>query len=89
MGINGITSAIFDLDGTLIDSKTGIINGLKAAFSTWGLTVRKDEEITVGPPWYDTNLSVFPDANEELMERITEHFRDAYHRFDLPVSKPY
>ena len=89
MGINGITSAIFDLDGTLIDSKTGIINGLKDAFSKCGLTVPKDKEIPVGPPLYDTILSVFPDANEELMERITEHFRDAYHRFDLPVSKPY
>lgn len=89
MSISNITSAIFDLDGTLIDSRTGIINGLKDAFLKCGLNMPEGKTIPVGPPLYDTVLSVFPDATEELVEKIAQAFREAYHRFDLPVSKPF
>lgn len=89
MSINNVTSAIFDLDGTLIDSRTGIINGLKDAFLKCGLTIPEGKTIPVGPPLYDTVISIFPDATEELVEKIAQAFRDAYHRFDLPVSKPF
>lgn len=89
MGINTITSVIFDLDGTLIDSKTGIVNGLKNAFKQCGLILPKDKTIPVGPPLRDTILSIFPNISENMIEKITETFRDAYHKYDLPVSKPF
>lgn len=84
-----IKSAIFDLDGTLIDSKTGIVNGLKNAFSSNGLVVPENIDIPVGPPLHDTILSIFPNIEENMIKKITESFRDAYHKFDLPVSKPF
>ena len=89
MNSNGISSAIFDLDGTLIDSRCGIVNGLKDAFLRCGLEVPQNAVIPVGPPLYDTILSVFPDIEADMIEKIVEAFRDAYHRFDLPVSKPF
>ena len=89
MNTNTITSAIFDLDGTLIDSRAGIVNGLKDAFLKCGLEVPKNVTIPVGPPLHDTILSIFPDATDELMEKIAQAFREAYHKFDLPVSKPF
>lgn len=89
MSINNITSAIFDLDGTLVDSKTGIISGLKDACARCGLTVPSDKTILVGPPLYDTILDIFPDIKNETVEKIVEAFREAYHKFDLPISKPF
>ncbi len=89
MSINSINSVIFDLDGTLIDSKTGIVNGLKNAFKTCNLIIPEGKTIPVGPPLRDTILSIFPDISEDMIEKITEAFRDAYHKFDLPVSKPF
>ncbi len=89
MNIDNITSVIFDLDGTLIDSKTGIVNGLKSAFIQCGLELPPDKTIPVGPPLRDTIIHIFPDITEKMIEKITEAFRDAYHKYDLPVSKPF
>lgn len=89
MDISNFTSAIFDLDGTLIDSKTGIINGLKSACEVCGLIVPENKTIPVGPPLYDTIVEIFPDIDDDTICNITNAFRDAYHKFDLPVSKPY
>lgn len=86
---NSITSVIFDLDGTLIDSRVGIVNGLKNAINTCGLTIPEGKNIPVGPPLRDTILSIFPEINEDGIKKITEAFRDVYHKFDLPVSKPF
>ena len=89
LSINNITTAIFDLDGTLIDSRSGIVNGLKDAFLRCGLEVPPNAVIPVGPPLYDTILSIFPNIDTKMIEKIADAFREAYHRFDLPVSKPF
>lgn len=89
MSTQKITSAIFDLDGTLIDSKAGIVNGLKNAFKQCGLEVPADKTIPVGPPLKDTIIHIYPDITEKMIEKITEVFRDAYHKYDLPVSRPF
>ena len=89
LSINSIESAIFDLDGTLVDSKAGIVNGLKDAFLRCGFKVPENAVIPVGPPLYDTILNVFPNIDNNSIERITETFRNTYHSFDLPLSKPF
>ena len=89
MSTQKITSAIFDLDGTLIDSKAGIVNGLKNAFKQCNLVMPSNKNIPVGPPLRDTILSIFPNISDGMIEKITEVFRDAYHKYDLPVSRPF
>ncbi len=86
---NKISTVIFDLDGTLIDSKAGIVNGLKNAFESCGLKVPQDKNIPIGPPLRDTIINIFPNISEEMIKKITESFTNACHKFDLPVSKPF
>ena len=86
---NTIKTAIFDLDGTLINSKDGIIEGLIEAFKRCGLKIPNEAKIPVGPPLYDTILSVFPDMKDEKIYEIVTTFRDLYHSYDLVISKPY
>lgn len=84
-----IKYAIFDLDGTLIDSKKGIVEGLKEAFKTCNLQMPKDAVIPVGPPLYDTIVNIFPDIKEDMIYKVVDEFRKTCHSFDIFVSKPY
>lgn len=82
-------TAIFDLDGTLIDSKRGITEGLLEAFKLNGITLDKNVQIPVGPPLYDTIIGLIPDISEEKIYEIAHTFRKLYPNFDLPLSKPF
>ncbi len=77
--------AIFDLDGTLIDSGANILAGLRATFAEIGLPVPDDSELVhyIGPPVRHSFLAragLDHAAAEEagrLYGRISdEHFRD-------------
>lgn len=70
---------IFDLDGTLIDSSTGIIASLEAAF--------RDEEIRplvpfsnalIGPPLLDILLAICPNPTIERIDRLSTSFKYNY-----------
>lgn len=77
--------AIFDLDGTLVDSGANILTGLRATFAELGLPVPDDTELVhyIGPPVRRSFLvraGLDQAAAEEagrLYGRISdEHFRD-------------
>lgn len=77
--------AIFDLDGTLIDSGANILAGLRATFAELGLPVPGDTELVhyIGPPVWQSFLSragldrAGADAAARIYGRISnEHFRD-------------
>lgn len=77
--------AIFDLDGTLIDSGANILAGLRATFAELGLPVPGDTELVhyIGPPVWQSFLAragldrAGADAAALIYGRISnEHFRD-------------
>ncbi|MFD0385089.1 HAD family hydrolase [Streptomyces stramineus] len=47
------TTALFDLDGTLVDTPRGIVETFTAAFTAMGLEAPRPEDIraTIGLPW--------------------------------------
>lgn len=70
---------LFDVDGTLIDSKEGIINSTKYALSYFGISVEKEEDLYrfIGPPLREA-FSKYYKFNEEDTELAVVKFREYY-----------
>jgi len=69
---------IFDLDGTLIDSRPGIVESLQyATSSALGISINCDK-IGIGPPINIMIKELFPDISEQNMKNILENFRCHY-----------
>lgn len=70
---------LFDLDGTLIDSKEGIINSVKYALSHFFITVEKEEELYkfIGPPLRES-FSKYYSFNENYTELAVEKYREYF-----------
>lgn len=72
---------LFDLDGTLIDSKEGIVNSVKYALSHFGISSQKEEDLYkfIGPPLRES-FSQYYNFNEENIElavlKYREYFRE-------------
>ncbi len=75
---------LFDLDGTLTDSKEGILNCLRYAFEKLGKPV-PDESVLIkfiGPPLQNSFMEFCGFTEEEAVEGILK-FRDRY----VPIGK--
>lgn len=72
--------AIFDCDGTLVDSQHTIVQAMHRAFETNGLPLPSHEEILgiVGLQLADCMRTLVPDADEELVARLAQGYSDAY-----------
>lgn len=70
---------LFDLDGTLTDSKDGIIKSLKYAFDKLGDPALPDTQLLkfIGPPLQDS-YARFCGYDEEKTERGIQFFRERY-----------
>jgi len=80
-----IRLAVFDCDGTLIDSQGIVVAAMRAAFEAEGLVVPEAPAVrhVVGLPLVEAILRLAPDAPDA--ERLAERYRDAYgDRFGLP-----
>ena len=73
------TSVLFDLDGTLTDSKEGIIKSVEYALIQMGETTegRLDQHIIVGPPLVTTFRETFGFSEEKALETYA-HFQQRY-----------
>lgn len=73
------TSVLFDLDGTLTDSKEGIIKSVEYALIQMGETTegRLDQHIIVGPPLVTTFRDTFGFSEEKARETYA-HFQQRY-----------
>ncbi|MDR3387305.1 MAG: HAD hydrolase-like protein [Rudaea sp.] len=74
--------ALFDLDGTLIDSATGIFASLDHAFAQIGaeLPPRETLHAWIGPPFHQTFPSVLGDDPERVelaIAKYREHYIDS------------
>jgi phosphoglycolate phosphatase len=79
-----MTSLLLDLDGTLIDSKPGIMESYRfAAESVLPGHAYDAAAVVVGPPLPQMYQASFPKASEAQIESLVGTFRDHYGREGL------
>ena len=77
--MNPIRHAIFDLDGTLVDSLPGIAWSIDAALSQCGLPpLRRDLKPLVGPPIRNILSTVAGVCEGERLDALESAFRSSY-----------
>ena len=71
--------AIFDLDGTITDSGSGIINSIRYALEKYGLPVPEEKVLRtfIGPPLKEQFQAVCG-LNEEESARMVDAYREYY-----------
>lgn len=80
---------IFDLDGTLIDSRSGIVRSLLFATSkTLGKSFDA-ELLQIGPPIKIMIEQVFPGTSDKIVEETVEYFREHYDSIGWSFYNPY
>lgn len=70
---------IFDLDGTLTDSKEGIINCVKYALESFGITENDEKKLYkfIGPPLYDSFMGIYGFSHIDAVTAV-EKYRERY-----------
>ncbi len=74
--------AVFDCDGTLVDSQANIVAAMADAFARAGLPA-PDPHATrrvVGLSLVEAMSAMLPDAEPALQHRLAEDYRQAFHR---------
>lgn len=84
------TCVVFDLDGTLIDSASGVISSVEAAFRAEGILPPHRSELRkwLGPPMID-NLRSLPSLHEAEVARIHARYRIDYDTRGVLTSEPF
>lgn len=72
------TTVLFDLDGTITDSKPGILNSIRYALRKHGIEVPSDEVLQtfIGPPLKEQFQAVFGLTEDESVQMV-----DAYREY--------
>lgn len=72
--------AIFDCDGTLVDSQRSIVEAMTAGFEAQGLVAPPREEIlrTVGLPLRQCVQVLLPKAGDVIIDAITRDYSETY-----------
>ncbi len=74
--------AVFDCDGTLVDSQVNIIRAMTESFARVGVPTPDPHRIrqVVGLSLFETMTVLMPDAGVDLQTRLADAYRSAYHR---------
>lgn len=74
--------AVFDCDGTLVDSQVNIIRAMRESFERVGIAPPDDHAIrhVVGLSLFETMATLLPDADAALHAHLADEYRGAYHR---------
>ncbi len=85
-----IKNVIFDLDGTLLDTREGIIESVKHAAEVLGYPERSYEELLtfVGPPIQQSFMDHYG-CDKETAQQAANIFRDYYKTTALLKAEPY
>lgn len=87
-----ITRALlFDLDGTLNDSKPGIYNGMKTVLRDLGYPEPADAVLStcIGPPLEDNFMRLLQTQDPALIRDATERYHDFYERIGIEQNQLY
>ena len=81
----------FDLDGTLTDSRPGIINGMRYAMAAMGLAVPEEHALLrfIGPPTHDAFRELLSSSDPDLNARAIGIYRERYAKVGLYENSVY
>ncbi|MFT4165950.1 MAG: HAD-IA family hydrolase [Microlunatus sp.] len=87
--LNGIATVVFDIDGTLLDSATGILAGFRRALAAGGVDAPTEAELRVhlGPPLQDFLLGA--GVTQERLAGSIQAYRDFYLAEGMWQAAPY
>ena len=77
---NRLPALIFDLDGTLTDSKPGILGCLKKVIEARGMGDQGPLDRFIGPPVEDWVADLLPNGSKEDHAAMAREYRDCYDR---------
>jgi phosphoglycolate phosphatase len=75
-----LPALIFDLDGTLTDSKPGIVSCLREVLDARNMGDQGPLDRFVGPPVEEWTVELLPDASEEARAALVLDYRACYDR---------
>jgi phosphoglycolate phosphatase len=78
MPTSPVQTVIFDLDGTLTDSRTGILRCLEAALRTYDIPWKGPLDWFIGPPAGPSFARLMPAHSDEERRRVLLHYRTCY-----------
>jgi phosphoglycolate phosphatase len=84
-------NVIFDLDGTLIDSRPGVLAGIRHALAQLGhkLPSGIPLEWAIGPPLEDVMARLLKPFGDDRVNQAVTHYRDHYGGVGLFFARPY
>jgi len=85
-----VTTVLWDLDGTLVDSQADIFDCLCRSVEAAGLSVEKIRgQLRIGPPMDVLVRQAFPEIADPLLATVVAGFREGYDHSDFPNTTPY
>lgn len=73
-----LPALIFDLDGTLTDSKPGILGCLRKVLDARNMGDQGPLDRFIGPPVEEWTIALLPDASEEARAELAREYRACY-----------
>ncbi len=81
---------LFDLDGTLTDSREGILNSIEYMLEYYGIHVEDREQLVpwLGPPLKDSLMKYYGFSQEKALEGV-EKYREYFDRQGIFENRVY
>jgi phosphoglycolate phosphatase len=82
---------LFDLDGTLVDSRPGIVASMRTALQALGLPVPNDDVLTrlIGPPTHEAFRELLGTGDRDEVLRAVAIYRKSYSTTGLFDARAY
>lgn len=83
-------AAVFDLDGTLLDTSEGVLASVRYTIDHFGLMMPGEEQLKsfIGPPIQDSFARAYG-LTGDILQEIATVFRNRYKEADLLKAVPY
>ena len=78
--LNRLPALIFDLDGTLTDSKPGILGCLRKVIDAHGIVAQEPLDRFIGPPVEEWVIDLLPNSSGEEQTALAHEYRACYDR---------